>query len=92
MASFQILDLPFEEDLSYEQAMSIGGGQETTTDDGGVRDFVNDVLIYAESLVQQGLLTADQALDAAYGYLLDVGAACQGSDDVDACFASYGLV
>ena len=84
MASFQILDLSFEEDLSDEQAMSIDGGQ--------VREFVNDVLTYAESLVQQGFLTADQALDAAYGYLLDVGAACQGSDDVDACLASYGVV
>ena len=27
MASFQILDLSFEEDLSDEQAMSIDGGQ-----------------------------------------------------------------
>ncbi|MGK7897054.1 MAG: hypothetical protein AB4372_26430 [Xenococcus sp. (in: cyanobacteria)] len=82
MASFQILDLPFEENLSDEQAMSI---------DAGIT-FVDRVLDFAEDLVQQGLLTADQATDLAYQYLLDVGAACQGSDDLDACLASYGVV
>ena len=81
MASFQILDLSFEEDLSDDQAMSIDGGT-----------FVDRVLAYTESLVNAGLMTAEQATEAAYAYLLDVGAACQGSDNVDACLAGYGVV
>ena len=85
MASIQILELtPVEtsiEDLSDDQAMSINGGT-----------FVDRVLAFAESLVNKGLLTADQALDLAYAYLLDVGAACQNSTDVDACLAAHGVV
>ena len=88
MASLQILDLPFEEDLSYDELMSIDGGTVST--------FVNNILDYTERLIQQGLYTAEEAtevaLDAAYAYLFDVGAACQGSDDVDLCLAAYGVI
>ncbi len=86
--TIQIHDLSFEEDLSYDELMSIDGGTVST--------FVNNVLEFTERLVQQGLYTAEEAtevaLDAAYAYLLDVGAACQGSDDVDLCLASYGVI
>ena len=79
MASFQILDLPFEEDLSDEQAMSIDAGQ------GALTNLVNSVLDVANQAVTQGFLTAQQAIDGAYAFLADAVATCQASADPAAC-------
>ena len=84
MASIQILELtPLEtsiEDLSDDLAMSINGG------------LVDEVLGLVQQALQQGFLTAEQIADAGYGYFLEVAAACQDSSDINACFASYGIV
>ena len=78
MASFQILDLSFEEDLSDDQAMSIDGG-------GALADLVNSVLNTANQAVTQGFATAQQAVDGAYAFLTDAVATCQTSADPAAC-------
>ena len=78
MASFQILDLSFEEDLSDDQAMSIDGG-------GALTDLVNSVLNVANQAVTQGFATAQQAVDGAYAFLRDAVATCNKSSDPAAC-------
>ncbi len=43
MTSFQVLDLSFEEDLSYDQAGGIQGGQDRVTDTlNFLQDFYED--------------------------------------------------
>ena len=62
--SFQICDLSFEEDLSYDELSNVVGGQDESG--GALSQLINDVLAFAGEAFNAGLATAQQAVDGAY--------------------------
>ena len=78
-----VQDLNTLESLSYDEASNITGG--------GVAELVQETLDFAQEAVNQGLLTAQQAVDGAFSVIIESVQACAASSDPASCIDALDL-